>query len=459
MAFVKLPRTIGQYEFVELLGSGSFGAVYRAVLRGELGFEQEVAIKVLDSARAHLDQRLIESLANEARFLSRVQHPNIVQARHFVSISDSALGETWALVLELVRGQSLRRLLHSDRQAPHPLPLQAPLQALSELSDGLHFAHRLTDDDGKPVGLVHRDLKPENIHVTNEGRIKILDFGIAWAKRRLGESTRGGWTKGTPAYMSPEQIRGEPLDARSDLYSLGAIAFEMVSGERYVPVSPDPDPLGPSTEVRFSQREGLLFEALRRRHGLDTGSGAVRELVGLVRDLLAQDKTDRPPRAGEVFDRLEGLVQLHRPSRGRGHLRRWVEQQNERVRQGIADESDPLQRPLEPVRSTVILQGASDEDSAFLDEPDETEELAPSQPGRSRSPDARPDVVAIPTIGMMGTKPAPPDPDEEPTGGLSRTLEIPALDGDLATGTLLPWLVAAALAVALALALVLLLID
>ena len=449
---VKLPRTIGQYEFVELLGSGSFGSVFRAVLQGELGFEQEVAIKVLDSARAHLDQRLIESLANEARILSRVQHPNIVQARHFVSISDSALGETWALVLELVRGQSLRKLLHVDRQSSQPLPIQAMLQGLSELSDGLHFAHKLTDDEGKPVGLVHRDLKPENIHVTNEGRIKILDFGIAWVKRRLGASTQAGWTKGTPAYMSPEQIRGEHLDSRSDLYSLGAIGFEMVAGERYVPASPDPDPLGPAMSVRFSHREPLLVEALQRRHGLDTDSGASRELVVLLRDLLAQDKKDRPTRAGEVFDRLEGLVQLHRPSKGRGHLRRWVARQGERERRGIEKDADPLQRPIEPVRSTVILRGASDEDTSSPDEPVE------AATGRSRSPDARPDVVAIPTIGMMETKP-PLEPDEEPTGGLSRTLEIPALGGEVDQPSRLPWLVAAALAVALLLTLALVLID
>jgi len=188
-------------------------------------------------------------------------------------------------------------------------------------------------------------------------------------------------------------------------------------------------------------------EALRRRHALDTDSGAVRELVALLRGLLAQDKRDRPGRAGEVFDRLEGLVQLHRPSRGRGRLRRWVEQQNQRERDGIIDETNPLQRPLEPVRSTVILRGGGDdEDTSFIDGPDPTGE----QPSRPRSPDARPDDVVIPTIGMTAARSPDPDPDEEPTGGLSRTLEIPALDGDLASPGWGRWLLVAALATAVA---------
>lgn len=493
MGAVKLPREIGGYEFQELLGTGSFGAVYRACLRGELGFEQEVAIKVLDSARAHLDKRLIASLANEARILSRVQHPNIVQARHFIAISDAALGETYALVMELVRGQPLRKLLGADRKAQRPLPIQAPLQAISEVSDALHFAHRLTDDDGKAVGLVHRDLKPENIHVTNEGRMKVLDFGIAWAKHRLGEATAGGWTKGTPSYMSPEQIRGEPLDSRSDLYALGAIAFEMLAGERYVPQEPDPDPLGPATQVRFSGREPLLLEALHRRYDLDPRSEPVRELVSLLRDLLARERARRPARAGEVFDRLEDLATLHRPSKGRGHLRRWVARQNERERRGLElpDAEDGDHRPVQPVRETVVLRRPSGEHRSISEsgqerpwnpvdteprprrpvpgqqdgeitggEEDVDEEridtpivvaVPASPPFADPPPSARKRVDARPDDGgetppdlstPRGSQPHPPPPS------LNRTEELPALDtrGPL---DLLPWLVGAALAVAL----------
>ncbi len=345
---MKLPRTIAGYEFVELLGSGSFGTVYRAVLAGDLGFHQEVAIKVLDSARAHFDRSLVAGLANEARILSTVQHPNIVQARHFIAIDDVALGETWALVLEYVRGQSLRKLIGEDRGG-QPLPITAPLQVVSEVADGLHFAHRLTDDDDHPLGLVHRDLKPDNIHITNEGRVKILDFGIAWARKRLGETTGGGWTKGTPAYMSPEQLLGEKLDGRSDLFALGEIAFELLTGQRFVPPIRGPNPLTQAGQVRFEDRERFFVDALEQRYGLDAEAEPTWELVRLVRDLLAHHRDDRPADGGAVFDRLEDLVGLHRPSQGRGHLRRWVESRNDAEAKGL------VEAPPSEVPSTVLL--------------------------------------------------------------------------------------------------------
>ncbi|MCP4872396.1 MAG: serine/threonine protein kinase [Proteobacteria bacterium] len=347
---MKLPRHIAGYEFVELLGTGSFGTVYRAILRGELGFEQEVAIKVLDSARAHFDHTLIASLANEARILSHVQHPNIVQARHFIAVDDPALGETHALVLEYVRGQSLRRLLDDEhRKGGRHLPITAALQVMSEVADALHFAHRLTGDDGERVGLVHRDLKPDNIHVTNEGRIKVLDFGIAWARRRLGESTQGGWTKGTPAYMSPEQLIGTRLDGRSDLYSLGQIGFELLTGERFIPpIRGAGNPLTAAAQIKFEDRERVLVDALEDRYGLDPEAEHTWELIRLLKDLLRTNREDRPATGGEVFDRLEDLPSLHRPSSGRGHLRRWVAKRNNLI---VTDaESQPVQ-----VSPTVLL--------------------------------------------------------------------------------------------------------
>jgi serine/threonine protein kinase len=353
---MRLPRTIAGYEFVELLGVGGFGSVYRAILRGDLGFEQGVAIKVLDASRARIKPDLVLALVNEASILSGVQHPNVVQARHFVRISDEVLGETWMLVMELVRGQTLRRMLHHDAKSPTPLPITAPLQILSELSDGLHFAHRVTDEHGRPVGLVHRDLKPENVVVSNEGRIKILDFGIAYAKRRGGTGSDDGRIVGTPSYMSPEQLRGAPVDRRSDLYALGTICFEMFAGAPFVVAPNDAGAaLIVARGVRFEDRESLLREGLERRYPDDSTPELRDEIVGLVGDLLQHDRELRPSKAGEVFDRLEAMS-AHRPSVGRGHLRRRVAKLNdmdrdagvERPDGGLVQRTKPLIRPEAP---------------------------------------------------------------------------------------------------------------
>lgn|GEM_PF-5147298 len=306
-----------------------------------------------------------------------MQHPNIVQARHFRKISDEALGDTWILVMELVRGQTLRRLLRQDRARLDPLPIVVPLLVMSEIADGLHFAHRLTDASGNVVGLVHRDLKPANISVTNEGRVKILDFGIAWARRRLGSVTGGGITKGTPLYMSPEQLHGEPLDGRSDLYALGAIAFEFLTGAEYVRLEDvgGGSPLEAALKAHFAPREPELRWALSRRYGLDEHGGSTEKLVSLLRDLLARYPEERPQEGGEVFDRLEGMWQLHRPSAGRTALRKWVERRNELDREaaemGELPEDAETERPPRPmVSETVLLHrnseaADSDEDSSI----------------------------------------------------------------------------------------------
>ncbi len=295
-----------------------------------------------------------------------MQHPNVVQARHFRRISDEALGETWFLVMELVRGHTLRRLLHHDRTQLEPLPISVPLLVMSEIADGLHFAHRLTDAAGNPVGLVHRDLKPANISVTNEGRVKILDFGIAWAKRRLGSATGGGITKGTPLYMSPEQLHGEPLDGRSDLYALGAIAFEFLTGSAYVKldVVQGGSPLEAALKASFAPREPELRWALSKRYGLEESARPTEKLVGLIQSLLAKYPDERPQEGGEVFDRLEGLRELHRPSGGRGALRQWVEKRNELDREAaemgeLPEDAETEQPPRPQVSATVLLSRGS----------------------------------------------------------------------------------------------------
>jgi serine/threonine protein kinase/Tol biopolymer transport system component len=211
---------IGPYEIVGPLGAGGMGEVYRA-RDARLG--RDVAIKVLPATLASDAERL-RRFEIEARAVAALNHPNIL------SIHDIGTHEgTPYLVSECLEGQTLRQEL-----AGGPLPLRRAVEYGKELAQGLAAAH--------DKGIVHRDLKPENIFVTRDGRIKILDFGLAKLVNPEGSADQGatleaeptsvGAVLGTAGYMSPEQVRGESADARSDIFALGTILYEMLSGQR-----------------------------------------------------------------------------------------------------------------------------------------------------------------------------------------------------------------------------------
>jgi len=211
---------IGPYEILAPLGAGGMGEVYRA-RDARLG--RDVAIKVLPEALARDIERL-RRFETEARAVAALSHPNILSI-HDIGTHEGAP----YLVSECLEGQSLRQELSGGA-----LPLRRAVEYGTEIAQGLAAAH--------DKGIIHRDLKPENIFVTRDGRVKILDFGLA--KLAAPEATSGegatleavptsaGAVLGTVGYMSPEQVRGEPADARSDIFALGTILYEMLSGQR-----------------------------------------------------------------------------------------------------------------------------------------------------------------------------------------------------------------------------------
>jgi serine/threonine protein kinase len=211
---------LGPYEIQSLLGTGGMGEVYRAT-QSSLG--RQVAIKVLSPEFAANADRL-RRFEQEARAASALNHPNII------SIYDvgSEAGISY-IAMEFVDGKTLRDLLTAG-----PLPIKKSLQIAAQITDGLAKAHA--------AGIVHRDLKPENIMVTRDGFVKILDFGLAKLMAVLDGSsqtmtsplpgTHPGMVMGTAGYMSPEQARGEEVDYRSDIFSFGAILYEMVAGKQ-----------------------------------------------------------------------------------------------------------------------------------------------------------------------------------------------------------------------------------
>jgi len=219
MAFTSGTK-LGPYEIVVLLGAGGMGEVYRA-LDTRLG--RDVAVKVLPEGLPKNPDRL-RRFEQEARTIAALNHPNILGI-HDIGTHDGAP----FLVSELLEGQTLREKLEAG-----PLPVRRAIEYALGIAQGLAAAHE--------KGIVHRDLKPENVFVTRDGRVKVLDFGLAKLIRPeeshdtvatlASPATLPGMVLGTVGYMSPEQVRGESSDARSDIFSFGAVLYEMLTGKR-----------------------------------------------------------------------------------------------------------------------------------------------------------------------------------------------------------------------------------
>ena len=215
----------GKYRIVRRVGEGAFGAVFEAVLPGPMGFSKRVAIKCLRSHLADGDPRFADAMADEARIGGLLHHANIVDVFEFGQV-----GRYHYLAMEYVDGATLAELIALCRRRGLVLPRFATLDIVQQVCRGLHYAHQFEDQQGRPLHLVHRDLKPSNIILDRAGTAKVLDFGIAKAASNRFARTRTGVTKGTPQYMSPEQLEAEELTPASDLFSLGVILFEMITG-------------------------------------------------------------------------------------------------------------------------------------------------------------------------------------------------------------------------------------
>jgi eukaryotic-like serine/threonine-protein kinase len=214
----------GQYELLERVAVGGMAEVYRGRVAGVEGFEKSVAIKRILPEFAR-DDRFISMMLTEARIHSALSHRNILQI-HDLGISED--GE-YFIVLEYVEGHDLRAVMEAAAELGVQIPDSLALHVADELAQALHFAHELTDETGQPLGIIHRDVSPSNVLISNSGEVKLSDFGIA--KRRSDHSFVGS-LKGNLAYMSPEQARRVPLDRRTDVFSLGAVLFEMLTGHK-----------------------------------------------------------------------------------------------------------------------------------------------------------------------------------------------------------------------------------
>ncbi len=277
---------LGRYEVDSLIASGGTGDVYRA---RDTQLNRHVALKVLASSVLRDPERLTR-FTQEARTTALINHPNIV-AVYDVGSNDGLP----FVVSELLRGQTLR-----ERMKDGPLPIRAAVSYTLEIAQGLIAAHHL--------GVIHRDLKPENVFVTEDGRLKILDFGLAKCRNEVlglpddsSKSTQPGTIMGTVGYMSPEQVRGcgATVDERSDIFSLGVILHEMIAGvapfERETPVE-------------------TLYAILKdEAPSLHAREGLTEDLEHVIRHCLEKSPTARFQSARDLAFVLEFTLRAQQP--------------------------------------------------------------------------------------------------------------------------------------------------
>ncbi len=285
--------TFGRYKILNLLGKGGTARVYRAVRGGQMGFGKEVALKVIDP-EATADEEAALSLINEARLGGLLRHRNIVEIDDFEQVDG-----TFYIAMEFIDGWALEKVLTVLKNKKTMLPPTLVLTIMREICAGLHYAHDRTDRDGSSLNIIHRDLKPGNVMVSRQGEVKIADFGTAKAATNV-KKTAVGFTRGTPAYMSPEQVAGEVLDRRSDLFALGAILYELVT-------------------LKMAFPGDNMFAVMRRVLDGDTEDAQAKmaaispDLARVMARCMAPEVEDRYQTAREVADDLEEISRTLKP--------------------------------------------------------------------------------------------------------------------------------------------------
>ncbi|MEO8699925.1 MAG: serine/threonine-protein kinase [Kofleriaceae bacterium] len=303
-AAAELRDQVGPYTLVKAIGAGGSARVDLARIDRAYGFQRHVVLKrPLEHLRD--DPKAASSLRREARIGGQLRHPNLV------AVLDAGVHDTYDyLVLEYIHGASLRTLMQTDAGAVvRDLPLATALAIIVDAARGLHHAHELADDSGAPLGLVHRDVSPGNVLVGLDGTVKLADFGIAKETR---VTTLSGSMHGTVTYMAPEQCRGHAFDRRADIWALGVILYELVTGSRLFWADND-----------VASLHRVLSGTIPRPRKLKAGLDATLE--DIVMTALAVDPAKRFASASELADALERYAGSHRHLLTARAIAAWVE--------------------------------------------------------------------------------------------------------------------------------------
>jgi eukaryotic-like serine/threonine-protein kinase len=285
-------KSFGKYRLIASLGSGGMAQVYLALMAGPAGFNKLLVLKVLRQDLGHLfgaSADTVQMFWKEARLLARLSHPNIVQTHevgefngHYFIAMEYLDGQPYSTALMRMRGTDVSLLEH--------------LRVVSAVARALHYSHTLKSYDGEPTGIVHRDVSPHNIIITYDGQVKLLDYGVATSEDPDHE-TRVGVIKGKLDYIAPEQLRGDAIDGRADVFALGAVLWEALSGQRFGGGRRVSDAL--KVQVRLAGGERKL-RALK--------PSLPEELTLIVERATALDAADRFQDAAAFADALDAYT-------------------------------------------------------------------------------------------------------------------------------------------------------
>lgn len=354
-------RQVGRCELFAEIAHGGMATVYLGRWLGAGGFAKTVAVKALHRQYAR-DPEFVRMFLDEARVVARVRHPNVMPTIDLVEDE----GELF-IVMDFVQGTTLAHLLRQMKRRRERMPIGIALRIITGVLQGLHAAHEATNERGEPMEIIHRDISPENVMVGIDGYARLIDFGIASALGRA-TTTKENQVKGKPSYLSPEQVLGDPLDRRTDVYSAAVVLWEALTGRRLF----KGDNLGALT---FQIVHGEVEAPSARRKDVSAA------IDGVVMRGLARDRAERWASAEDMAEELERIG-------GQASLREvgaWVREvaaerleRAERTLQAVeaaplAIDDDDLAGPLEvrpapsaPIRAPLdtVAEDSSDESGA-----------------------------------------------------------------------------------------------
>ncbi len=301
---MRLPQPFGKYLLLERISVGGMAEVFKAKAFGVEGFEKIIAIKKILPSMAE-DADFIQMFIDEAKICSQLNHANVCQVFELGKIEESHF-----IAMEYIWGKDLLQIQNRFRRLRKSMPVQMAAFIASKVCEGLDYAHRKKDANGKPLNIIHRDVSPQNIIVSYEGEAKVIDFGIAKAASRSSK-TQAGVLKGKFGYMSPEQVGGQQLDRRADVFAIGTILYEILTNERLF--------LGESDFATLEKvRNVAIPPPVQVRKDIPP------ELDRIIMKALTKDVEKRYQWASEMADELQDFLAQSEPVYNSKQLSNWM---------------------------------------------------------------------------------------------------------------------------------------